>query len=88
MKVLRLRNSSLEPGPSSGLRWSPVGFVSFSIYGLLLLRSVAQPESSQCEHSELSECFTFFFFLFFFSPITNKVQWSLCNEETPIASLS
>lgn len=52
MKVLRLKNSSLEPGPSSGLRWSPVGFVSVCTYGLLLLHSVAQPESSQCEHSE------------------------------------
>lgn len=85
MKVPRLRNSSLEPGPSSGLRWSPVGFVSFSIYGLLLLRCVAQPESSQCEHSKKLSVLSFFLFFF---PVTNKVQWSLCNEETPIASLS
>lgn len=63
MKVLRLKNSSLEPGPSSGLRWSPVGFVSVCIYGLSLLHSVAQPESSQCEHSEDPSMFLSFFFV-------------------------
>lgn len=46
MKVLKLKNSSPEPGPPSGLRWSPVGFVYFCTYGLLLLHCVAQPESS------------------------------------------
>jgi len=62
MKVLRLKNSSPEPGPSSGLRWSPVGFVSVCTYGLSLLHSVAQQESSQCEHSEAPSMFFFFFF--------------------------
>lgn len=63
MKVLKLKNSSLEPGPSSGLRWSPVGFVSFYIYGLLLLHCVAQPDSSQYEHSEDPSAYLLFFFL-------------------------
>lgn len=70
MKVLRLKNSSLEPGLSSGLRWSPVGFVSVCTYGLLLLHSVAQPESFQCEHSEGPSVF---FFFIFFPPVTNKI---------------
>lgn len=82
MKVLRLKNSSLEPGLSSGLRWSPVGFVSVCTYGLLLLHSVAQPESSQCEQSK--GCFKFFCFFGFF--------WFLVgffwNEETPTTHLS
>lgn len=83
MKVLRLKNSSPEPGPSSGLRWSPVGFVSVCIYGLSLLHSVAQPESSQYEHSEDPSMFLSFFFF-----VTNKIQQSFCKEETPIAHLS
>lgn len=82
MKVLKLKNSSPEPGPSSGLRWSPVGFVSFYIYGLLLLHCVARPDSSQYEHSEDPSAYLLFFF-----PVTNKVQQSLCNEEKPIAQL-